>query len=401
MYYLHYFDTAAEENQAMQFESSDYVAPWVSLVSGRRTARFKLDESELKSTPLTFKTIEASSFSLSANDVQYSTDDGETWTTLTAGTSTPVIAAGNKICFRGEISTFPCGTFSATGKFDAYGNPYSLFDKDNFATITNLTGKASVLSRLFEANTNIVNARWICLPADTLTTSVYYAMFKQCSSLESMPKLPARNLGAQCYRHFCWDCTSLKHSIPILPALTVPTQAYNQMFRGCSSLLDAPELPATTIANESYKQMFDGCVLLEEATEALPITTMSGSNCCRGMFQGCTSLKKIPAILPAETLVSGCYSYMFCECPEIERAPELPALTLVSNCYQAMFQSCTKLNYIKAMFTTAPSMSYTQTWVYGVASRGTYVMNNDATYTTRGSNGIPTNWTVEKVTLPS
>ena len=147
--------------------------------------------------------------------------------------------------------------------------------------------------------------------------------------------------------------------------------------------------------------MFDGCVLLEEATEALPITTMSGSNCCRGMFQGSTSLKKIPAILPAETLVSGCYSYMFCECPEIERAPELPALTLVSNCYQAMFQIFTKLNYIKAMFTTAPSTSYTQTWVYGVASRGTYVMNNDATYTTRRTNGIPTNWTVEKFTLPS
>jgi len=68
---------------------------------------------------------------------------------------------------------------------------------------------------------------------------------------------------------------------------------------------------------------------------------------------------------------------------------------LVNYCYNNMFKSCTSLNYIKAMFTTTPSTAYTSTWVSGVASRGTFVKNSAATWTTKGVHGIPTNWTVQ------
>jgi hypothetical protein len=64
-----------------------------------------------------------------------------------------------------------------------------------------------------------------------------------------------------------------------------------------------------------------------------------------------------------------------------------------------MFQNCTKLNYIKAMFTTTPTGAspnyYTQNWVSGVASSGTFVKNSTASWTTTGVNGIPTGWTVQ------
>jgi hypothetical protein len=60
-----------------------------------------------------------------------------------------------------------------------------------------------------------------------------------------------------------------------------------------------------------------------------------------------------------------------------------------------MFQGCTSLNYIKAMFTTTPSTTYTNNWVQGVASTGTFVKNSAATWDVRGTSGIPTGWTVE------
>jgi hypothetical protein len=47
------------------------------------------------------------------------------------------------------------------------------------------------------------------------------------------------------------------------------------------------------------------------------------------------------------------------------------------------------------MFTTTPSTSYTNNWVDGVASTGTFVKNRAATWDVGGVNGIPTGWTVE------
>jgi hypothetical protein len=67
-----------------------------------------------------------------------------------------------------------------------------------------------------------------------------------------------------------------------------------------------------------------------------------------------------------------------------------------------MFWNCSKLNYIKAMFTTKPSSGATRYWVSGVASTGTFVKNKNATWnvTATSSNsyiGIPSGWTVQTV----
>jgi hypothetical protein len=60
-----------------------------------------------------------------------------------------------------------------------------------------------------------------------------------------------------------------------------------------------------------------------------------------------------------------------------------------------MFSGCTKLNYIKAMFTTTPSTSYTSNWVKNVSSKGTFVKKSSATWDVTGVNGIPSGWTVQ------
>lgn len=86
---------------------------------------------------------------------------------------------------------------------------------------------------------------------------------------------------------------------------------------------------------------------------------------------------------------------MFKYCTSLNTAPELPATTLTSKCYWGMFDNCQNLNYIKAMFTTTPSSSYTSNWVKDVAANGTFVKNSAATWNVTGNDGIPSGWTVQ------
>lgn len=126
----------------------------------------------------------------------------------------------------------------------------------------------------------------------------------------------------------------------------------------------------------------------------LPATTLAQS-CYYYMFSSCTNLTTAPE-LPATTLADWCYSYMFSGCTSLTSAPELPATTLTKGCYNSMFNNCTKLSYIKALFTTTPSNTYTLLWVQGVNSTGTFVKSTNATWNVSGDNGVPSGWTVKE-----
>ncbi len=139
--------------------------------------------------------------------------------------------------------------------------------------------------------------------------------------------------------------------------------------------------------------MENECNVINARNLSLPATTLA--NCCyMYMFRNCTSLITAPALL-ATTLANFCYESMFANCTNLTVAPELPATTLAQYCYSYMFEGCSSLNYIKAMFTTTPSKTYTKNWVNNVASSGTFVKNNVAQWDVSGVHGIPTNWIVE------
>ena len=146
-----------------------------------------------------------------------------------------------------------------------------------------------------------------------------------------------------------------------------------------------------------FKLFYNQTAIIHAGNLVLPATSLA-SACYSNMFNGCTSLTNAPA-LPATTLASDCYKSMFNGCTSLVNAPELPATTLASSCYSYMFFYCSSLQYIKAMFTTAPSSDYMSVWVTGVKSVGTFVKNAAATWTDSfGTSAIPTGWTVETAT---
>ena len=148
-----------------------------------------------------------------------------------------------------------------------------------------------------------------------------------------------------------------------------------------------------TQSNQFLKLFSNANKVIDCSKLILPATTLA-SSCYKFMFSGCTSLVNAP-VLPATTLASSCYYSMFKDCTSLVNAPVLPATTLAYNCYFSMFSGCTSLNYIKAMFTTTPNTDYTDSWVYNVASSGTFVKNSAATWDVPGISGVPSGWTVE------
>ena len=290
---------------------------------------------------LTFVALEDGTFQLSTNAVSYSIDNGKTWSVLAADTATPTVTAGNKIMWKGELtptSNEGVGTFSSTGQFDVKGNVMSLLYGSNFKGQEDLTGKDYAFLELFSANTKVVNAENLILPATTLGRDCYNSMFRKCTSLTTVPELPATTLAIYCYCDMFYDCTSLT-TAPQLPATTLANACYSNMFNSCSSLTRTPELPVTTLANSCYA----------------------------GMFRNCTSLTT---------------------------APELPATTLADNCYRDMFRNCTNLNSITCLATNISATNCTNYWVNGVAANGTFTKAANMTSWPTGTSGIPTNWTV-------
>ena len=226
---------------------------------------------------LTFVATESGTFKFSGNSVNYSLDNGETWTTLASNTNSQTVTAGSKIIWKGSLTPTSngVGVFSSTGSFEVEGNPMSLLYGDGFVGQKDLTGKNNAFKYLLSGATRLTSAENMSLAATTLAGSCYRNMFGGCTSLTTAPELPATTLANSCYEGMFSVCTSLTTS-PELPATTLAEFCYYEMFRACTSLTTAPSLTATTLANGCYNYMFSGCTSLTTAP-SLPATTLDNS----------------------------------------------------------------------------------------------------------------------------
>lgn len=151
------------------------------------------------------------------------------------------------------------------------------------------------------------------------------------------------------------------------------------------------------IGNSALTTAFTFCSIFKKSNavsaENLILPSMTLTNAAyRAMFSYAESLTTPPA-LPATTLGTDCYWYMFEKCP-ITTAPVLPAVTLVKGCYGYMFTGCGNLNHIECLATNISASACTAGWVNNVSATGTFVKDASMTSWTTGGNGIPTGWVV-------
>ena len=131
-------------------------------------------------------------------------------------------------------------------------------------------------------------------------------------------------------------------------SLSGKNNTFRYLFQNCTTIKSVSSgfLPATTIASGCYEYMFQGCTNLTQAPE-LPATILM-TQCYYSMFRYCTILTKAPE-LPATNLADNCYGYMFESCTSLTKAPELSATTLVYYCYNSMFSGCTNLTQVQSI----------------------------------------------------
>lgn len=142
---------------------------------------------------------------------------------------------------------------------------------------------------------------------------------------------------------------------------------FHSVFAGNKIVDSSGLVTPTSNRPQSYSYMFDGCTdmiyppkILDAGTESRPTD---------GVFRGCTSLLQSP-ILPKEVLIS--YQY------------------------NMLFDGCSSLKHIVMLATDKSASGSLNTWVRGVPNTvdGVFVKHINATWTTTGSSGVPSNWTI-------
>lgn len=150
-----------------------------------------------------------------ARGIYISTDNGQTWTNKLSQRSRVSIATlntGDKLLIRGTQTNYYTSYrnyFDSEGAVELSGNIMSLLYGDNFAGQTELT--ANNTFRGIFGGLMVVNAENLVLPATTLTSGCYRAMFSACASLMTAPTLTAPTLVSQCYSEMFQNCTSLNY----------------------------------------------------------------------------------------------------------------------------------------------------------------------------------------------
>ena len=133
-------------------------------------------------------------------------------------------------------------------------------------------------------------------------------------------------------------------------------------------------------------------------------TTIEANNAFYGLFAGAEKLVNNTErllVLPATTLMEGCYDNMFSGCKGIEKAPELPAPKLEKGCYQEMFYDCAKLNSVKCLATDIKAENSTKDWLGKAGTEATSkpVLESVVDMKAGSDDGVPEAWTAKKIVL--
>lgn len=146
-----------------------------------------------------------------------------------------------------------------------------------------------VMTGTIAASGNVMSLLDASCESVTVGAYCFLSLFRSCP-LVSAPLLPATTLSSHCYRAMFNGCSSLV-TPPALPATTLAQYCYYTMFNGCTSLVSAPALPATTLTSTCYYYMFQNCKALTSAGHVAATGGLTIANCMSHMFEGCTSLE--------------------------------------------------------------------------------------------------------------
>ena len=239
----------------------------------------------------------------------------------------------------------------------SYENEYMTFECLSAGTLTVHTGYYVPSSYLLYKKVNDGNWESITLTANTTITIGTYAIDDKISIKGN---ITSQNM----YSHITFGGT-----------------AQTNVYGNIMSLMYGDNFIGQTELTSSNSYVFYGLFGNDGATSTAYTNLISAEN----------------LILPATTLASDCYQFMFNGCTSLTKAPELPATTLASYCYSNMFSGCTSLNEITCLATDISANECTYYWVNNMSATGTFITADNPPAWTIGVHGIPSGWTTETI----
>lgn len=163
-----------------------------------------------KFTGLRFTALEANStvrmsktpYTPPALSLEYSTDDGLTWSPFTVGTTTVTLAnVDDEVCFRGvntrtASDNSAYNLFAGTGKLKVSGILESILDKNDYKNKTSITAPGYAYTFLFAGISALVDASELKLTFGSANNNSYGHMFESCPNLEAGPEIYATTWGS-------------------------------------------------------------------------------------------------------------------------------------------------------------------------------------------------------------
>ena len=168
------------------------------------------------------------------------------------------------------------------------------------------------------------------LPFYNCTRTDITRMFKNCSSLTTIPLLNTSNVTNM--SNMFYGCSNLT-TIPLLNTSNVTDM--HSMFEGCSSLTTTPQLDTSNVTSMGI--MFCNCTSLT----TIPLLNTSNVTGMGNMFSNCTSLTSIP-LFNTSNVTS--MNYMFDNCQQLATIPILDTSNVTD--MEGMFKNCTSLTSI-------------------------------------------------------
>lgn len=291
--------------------------------------------------------------------IDYSTDNCRTWTTVGNAVGTVRLNKGDVAFFKASDGYDMCRTGGVdnvkflinSGRVYARGDVTSMASS-RFAD-EEFVDEGRAYRYMFARCTALLSAPE--LPSRRLAARQYENMFFGCSSMVEAPsELPAETLNDRCYACMFQNCSSLKKPPRIMARSRGDVSSGDEfgsemlaMFMSCSSLTETPEMTFGIIDSKMFYSMFSGCVSLVDASNITAIA--AGDQTCYSMFSGCTSLKTPPNISAHAIVGSRCFYGMFKGCASLEEPISLPATEVGEGSYYYMFDGCSSLKYAPSL----------------------------------------------------
>ena len=149
------------------------------------------------------------------------------WQDYTVGNTITLANAGNKVGFRAKTTNNAFGNNSntayngwvGTGQLSVSGNINSLLDKDNYATLTDISSRQRVFNWMFANMTSLISAEDLELPCTTIGSFAYNDMFNGCTNLNEIKLDYTGRYGDFQQLADVWNVQELlfNHEVPISP----------------------------------------------------------------------------------------------------------------------------------------------------------------------------------------